>query len=213
MRAKRAGKLYAHVSEAAETDDADFFTGADFPMTQRRIRGDAGAQQGRDASETEVLRESENEVFIDDDALGITSVGGQTKVFVHGAERHDGRRRELLEAFFTMRAGQIGIHEAADAGEVAWLEFSDLRTDLGDTAYDFVTWHGGVLSEVPLVAREVEIRVADAAVENLYLDIAIGELAARDSRSGERRGGARRGVGFDGIGFGLKHKDEVAGAG
>jgi hypothetical protein len=52
----------------------------------------------------------------------------------------------------------------------------------------------------------VEIGVADPAVKNLYLDIAIGGLAPRNSGSGEWRGGASRGEGFDGIGFGLGHK-------
>jgi hypothetical protein len=79
---------------------------------------------------------------------------------------------------------------------------------LSDATDNLVTRYGGVLSEVPLVARKVEIGVADAAVKNLDLDIAIGELTAWNGGSDERRSGTGRGVGFDGIGFGLGHKDE-----
>ena len=45
--AKGAGELHAHVAEATETHDANLLARADFPVAQRRIGGDAGAQQGR----------------------------------------------------------------------------------------------------------------------------------------------------------------------
>src|SRR5436305_13140231 len=47
MGAKGTSKLQSHVTEAAETDDSHLAGFADLPVAQRRIRGDAGAEQGR----------------------------------------------------------------------------------------------------------------------------------------------------------------------
>ena len=48
MCAKGAGELDTHVAEATETHDSNLLARTSFPVAQRRIRGDAGAQQGRD---------------------------------------------------------------------------------------------------------------------------------------------------------------------
>ena len=45
--AEGVGELHAHVAQPAEADDADLLAFADLPVAQRRVRGDAGAQQRR----------------------------------------------------------------------------------------------------------------------------------------------------------------------
>ncbi len=51
LRAKGVRELERHVAEAAEADDADLLAGADLPVLQRAVGGDAGAEQGRDRGE------------------------------------------------------------------------------------------------------------------------------------------------------------------
>ena len=48
--AQGVGELHAHVAEAAEADDADLLALAGAPLAQRRVGGDAGAQQRRGAA-------------------------------------------------------------------------------------------------------------------------------------------------------------------
>ena len=74
-------------------------------------------------------------------------------------------------------AGAVGVDQAADGGEVAGLEFGDGGADLGDAADDFVAGDAGVdggHDAAPLVAGLVEVGVADAAEEDLDLDVVAG---------------------------------------
>ena len=82
------------------------------------------------------------------------------------------------------------IPTASLAGEVAGLELGDLGADLGDAADDLVTGDGGIDGELPLVAREVDVGVADAAVEDLDLHVGVAGFAAVDDGGRERRIGA-----------------------
>jgi hypothetical protein len=94
----------------------------------------------------------------------------------------------------------VGIHDAADADQVTLVEASHRRTDGRDPADDFVArhaWVGGGYEVGPLIADGVEIGVADAAEEDLDLDVAIGGLAALDGVRGEVRGGAGCRAGSD----------------
>jgi hypothetical protein len=102
-----------------------------------------------------------------------------------------------------MRAGQIGTNQAAHGGQVARFEFCDSRTNLGDATNDFVTRNARVncLHEAaPLVARVVQVGVADAAEEDFDLDVVWRRVATRDGGVGQRQGGAG-----GGICFGLVH--------
>ncbi len=64
------------MSESAESHDADFFAGADVPVAEWGVGGDAGAEERGDGGEVEVFGDFEDEVFVDDDALGVAAVGG-----------------------------------------------------------------------------------------------------------------------------------------
>ena len=54
MRSERVGELDAHVAQSAESDDADLLALGHAPVVQRRVGGDAGAEQGRGSGEVEV---------------------------------------------------------------------------------------------------------------------------------------------------------------
>ena len=108
-------------------------------------------------------------------------------------------RAELLEAGLAIRAGVVGIDQAADARQVARLELGDGRADLGDPTDDLVARHNRIdrgHDAAPLVAHRVEVGMADAAEEDLDLHVAFGRIATRDRGGGQRRSRTGRGVGF-----------------
>ena len=86
----------------------------------------------------------QDEVLVDDDALGVAAVGDAAGVLVGEVvgERHVGA--ELLETRLALGAGAVGVDQAADGGEVAGLEFGDGGADLGDAADDLMAGNAGV---------------------------------------------------------------------
>ena len=126
--------------------------------------------RGADGGEIQMFRHAQREGFIHDHAVGITAVGHAAGNFVRGVvgERGAGQAK-LLQVFLAVFAGAAGIHHAADGGDVAFLEFFDVRAGLDDAADDFVAGHAGISRRVPVpfIARDVDVGVADAAEKNL----------------------------------------------
>lgn len=105
----------------------------------------------------------------------------------------------MFQPFLAVRAIQIRIHHAAHAGEIARLEASDRGANFGHATDDFMTRHGGKLSESPLVAGVVKIGVANAAVEDLDLHITLGGISAGNAGGCQRGGGGGGGICFGGV--------------
>ena len=143
--------------------------------------------------------DAQNEMFIDDDAFGVAAVGDASEVLVRGVVGEDHVRAELLQAGLALRAGAVGIDQAADRGEVAGFVLGDCRADLRDAADDLMAGDDRVNSGhdlAPLVADLMEIGVADAAEEDFDLHVAFGRIASRDRGGGQRRCRAGSGVSF-----------------
>ena len=70
-------------------------------------------------------------------------------------------------------AGAARVHEAAHADGVADLELLHAAADRRHAADDLVARHGRILGEAPFVAGEVQVGVADAAIEDFNLHIAV----------------------------------------
>src|SRR6266487_6092209 len=98
MRSERMSKLHGHVAQSAEADHANFLALGDAPMMHGRVSGDAGAEQWRRCCGIEVGRDAQNEVFIDNDALGVSAVGHASEMLVRRVEGEDHVRAKLLEA-------------------------------------------------------------------------------------------------------------------
>ena len=66
---------------------------------------------------------------------------------------------ELLKIGLALRAGLIGVHEAADADDVAEFMLGDGGTDLGDASDDFMAGDAGIGGgdSAPLVADLMEV--------------------------------------------------------
>ncbi len=73
---------------------------------------------------------------------------------------------------------------------VAQFVLAHLGANAGHAAGDLVPRHGGVYREVPFIAGKMEVRVADAAVEDFDPHILRANVPAVEGEGGERRGGA-----------------------
>jgi hypothetical protein len=109
------------VAQAAETDHANFLALCDAPVAHRRVCRDPGAEERRDPGEIEVGGDAQNEVFIDDDAIGVATIGDASEVLVRGVEGELQVRTEILKPSLTPGAGAVRVDEATDRGEVAGL--------------------------------------------------------------------------------------------
>src|SRR4051794_23111062 len=68
VSSERTTKLHGHVTESSESDHADLLALADAPMTHRRVCGDPRAQERCSSSDVQIRRQSQDKMFIDDDA-------------------------------------------------------------------------------------------------------------------------------------------------
>ena len=112
------------------------------PLAQRRIGGDAGAQQRRDPGRIEIFRHSQHEVLILHQIGGVAAVGhgaGLAVLTVIGAGK------AVLAILFqpSSQLGQLrrGIYHATDADQIADPVTRGMATDGANAADDFVARH------------------------------------------------------------------------
>ena len=100
----------------------------------------------------------------------------------------------LLKPGATRIAVAAGVDHTADAREIARFEFLHVAADRRDAANDFVARHEGIAAEAPVVARLMEIGMADAAVEDFQHHIIGARGAAGKFKGSQRRLGGLRGI-------------------
>ena len=104
------------MAETAQADDADFLAGADLPVAQRRISGDARAQQRRDGGKIAlVMRHLEHEFLPDDDMVRIAAEGVAARDGIRAVIGADeaGGFAILLLALLARRAMAAAVDHAA----------------------------------------------------------------------------------------------------
>jgi hypothetical protein len=206
LGAHRGRELDRHVAEPAEPDDTDPVPGLALPLDQRRVRRDAGAQERCRARGIEVARHLQHELLGDDDLLRVTAVGRRLAIHLGAVvRRRAAALAELLVVLAAVRAVAARIDEAADAGEVTDLHLLDVRADVRDPAHDLVARDHREDRLAPLFAGLMDVRMADAAEQNIDLDVVRADRAALDRRRSERLFRGR-----DGIDSGL-HAGSLAG--
>src|SRR5256885_1449195 len=77
----------------------------------------------------------------------------------------------LLKTFFTVVAFPAGVHQAAYPDRVTHLEFFYMLSQSGDLPHDFMTGYHRVDRHSPIIADEMQIRMADSA--ELYFNLHI----------------------------------------
>src|SRR3569623_844157 len=113
----------------------------------------------------------------------------QNKVFTHGdsfgitAERTPLRRPPnfvftvvcccpsvltiLFQPIVTGFAMAAAIDQTPHADNIAWFKFCNGISNRAHAANDLVTGHNGIMRSTPLIARRLNIRMADAAIQNI----------------------------------------------
>src|SRR5205823_11684735 len=185
VRSERVSKFYRHVPESAKTDHANFLALRDAPVMHRRVGRDPGTEQRRSSGEVEVGWDAQNEMFVDNDAARVPTVGETSEVFVRGVESEGHVGTELLKAGFALRTGTVRINHAADRGDVTRLEFGHGRADPGNTADNLMAGHNRVIRGhelAPLVADRMKIGVTDATEYNSNFDILGTRFTTQDTK-------------------------------
>ena len=176
-------KLHAHVPQAAQSHDAHFLALGHTPVMQRGVGRDSRAKQRRHAGQVQIGGNVQDEMIVDDDAVGVAAEGHAAQMLLRRVVGVNAVRAELFQALFAVLTGAVGINHAANRGEVAGLEVLDGGTDLGDAADDLVSRRAGVNrghEAGPLVANRMKIGMADAAEEDFDLYVVLGRIAAVD---------------------------------
>src|SRR2546426_11069854 len=107
------------MAQSAKTDHANFLALRDAPVMHRGVGRDPGAEQWRSSGETELGWDAQDEAFIDNNAVGVATVGDASKMLVRRVEGQDHVRAELFKASFAVRAGSVRVDHATHRGKIA----------------------------------------------------------------------------------------------
>ena len=185
--AESIGEFHSHMTEAAQADNANFLSLPNLPMLKRRVGRDACAQQRCGRGQIELIGNAQDETLVHHDAFRVTAVGDAPGVRVL-AVVGEGRARlaELLKMIPAISAGPAGIDHASDRGELALAELAYLAPGFDDATDDFVTGNAGISGPAPFAAGRMDIGMADAAKEDVDLDIGRAGIAAFERKRGKR---------------------------
>jgi hypothetical protein len=130
----------------------------------------------------------EDKVLFDDNAVRISTLGDAPKVNVWRVVGKSHVRAELLKTTMTLRAGAVGVDQAADCSKVAGPEPSDSGADLCDSTNNFMARNAWIDSghRAPLVTDLVEVGVAYTTEKDFDLNVVLARIAARNNCWSER---------------------------
>ena len=190
VRAHSLGDLHAHVPETPQTQDGHARTGTHVVMLQRRVGGDTSAQERGAGRKIQLGRDMQRKVGAHREAprvsscrrltLGVGTVGPQ------GSRR---RGAPLLVAGLAHLASAARADQAAHAHAVPHLEGRHAGANLGDCANELMARHKRVSDGTPLAAGGMDVRVANARVGDIEVDLALARLTNVDLQGMELGGG------------------------
>src|ERR687890_1560108 len=115
----RVGDLDGHVAQAAHADHGNLLAGTRVPVGERRVRGDAGAQQRCSGVERDRLGHPQHEVLDDDDVRRVAALGDRPVDIDTVVGLDVALEAVLLHAGETVLTLPARVDHAADAGAVA----------------------------------------------------------------------------------------------
>ena len=198
MRAQRFRQLDRHVPEPAEADDGHLAVLADVPMAQGRPCGDPRAEKRRRGLEVQPVGDFHDEFFLHDDPVGIAAIGRRPFPVEGVVSVGRPAAAVLLQTVFAGVAFEAGVDHAADADVIALAEARHIQPHGDNAPDDFVSRDHGIDRVAPVVARLMQIGMADAAVEDLDRHIVGARIAAFELKRNQWRGRRMRriAVGF-----------------
>jgi len=147
-------------------------------MAQRRVSCDSSAHQWSGSRWIKTLRDPQHVTLVNNNLRRIASVGPGLGGLVEAVESE--RHTFLAEHLMTcpaLRADAARIDNAAHPNKVTLAETSCARTMRCYPANNLVTRHEREVGSAPVIAHLVQVAMANAAVENLDLDIVWPRLA------------------------------------
>ncbi len=100
--------LHGHVTQPAETGDANFLALRDAPVAHGRVCRDPSAEERRRSGEIEVGGDAQHEMLIDDDAVGVTTVGHPSEILIRRVKGEPLVWTEVLQAGFAPGTRAVG---------------------------------------------------------------------------------------------------------
>jgi hypothetical protein len=159
-------------------------------VAKRRVRRDTGAKQRGSARGIKVGRNIQDEVFIDDDLVGIAAQGLRLSagLCVRASVGHgEAVLAVVLVPFLAAGAGVARIDETADGNPLANLHLLDVVADLRHAADDLVAGKAWKDRHSPFVACEVNVRMANATELDGDLNVPPSRRAAFELKRGKGR--------------------------
>src|SRR5437867_4705897 len=158
-------------------------------MSERRVRGDPGAEQGGDVRKRKLRGNLERVVLVHNDLRGVSTIRRSLLVFLGSVVREDEMiLTVLLQACLAARAHPAGIHETADSGQLTDLESLNRGSDSRHASDNFMSRDHGENRTAPLVPRLMDVGVTDSAVEDFNEHIVGTWFAPRKCERFEPRG-------------------------
>src|SRR3569623_1454736 len=171
MCAHGVGELDAHVPKTAQADNSDFLTRSNFPMLEWRVSRNPGAKQRRGGGWIQIFRDMQNKVFTHGDSFGITAermrILRPTNFVFTVVCCCPSVLTILFQPIVTGFAMAAAIDQTTHADNIAWFKFCNGISNRAHAANDLVTGHNGIMRSTPLIARRMNIRMADAAIQNI----------------------------------------------
>src|SRR2546422_5058443 len=184
----RACQLDGHVAKTAQAHDGYLVARLAAELAQGRVRGDARAHERCGARGVQPLRDSQHVSLVDDHVRRVPSVRPGVLALLEAAKRErDTLLAEHLVAGAAFRARSARIDDAAHADEVALAEAGSAGALGYDSADDLVAWYDRKVRVLPVVVHLVHVAVADAAIEDLDLDVVRSRFAPFDRHGSNRR--------------------------
>ena len=128
------------------------------------------------------------EAFVHDIIIGIAAHGDRSvDAILGGVGKRCAFFAEVLFATFTRGALATGVNNDAYCGDVAHFELGHLAAGRRHAAEYLVAGHERIDRLAPLVARHVQIAMANAAEENVDEDFSGAGFATREGDRCKRR--------------------------
>jgi hypothetical protein len=149
-------------------------------VTKGRISSDPGAKQRRYGSQVQLFGYVECEIFMDNDVVGITAIGRRA-ILVPAIVSKDGTAGTgaiLFQPFFTFFTNAAGVDHAADGRHISHLKTFYVCAYFRDLPDYLMTGHHGKDRSSPFIPDLVKIRMANATIQDIELNIVRAHVAA-----------------------------------
>src|SRR6187551_2524215 len=153
------------MSQAAEADHRHLGAATDLILPQRRIGGDARAQQRRNAAHIHSVRDLEYEMVADDDMVGVAALADRSVVIVGAVVGLDAAfAAKNFPAFEALVAFHAAVDHAADSDGVADAVTCNFLADGSNRPDYLMSGDDRVTRTAPVVSAGVQVAVADAGI-------------------------------------------------